>query len=568
MKHIIYSGLIILVMELLTPGCANPKTPTGGEKDTIPPTLLQSNPLDQTLNFSEQTIQLTFDEYVTAEKLTQNLIITPITDIKYKTLVKKQTVTIRFEQAFDDSTTYTLNFFDGITDITERNPAENLIIAFSTGNYIDSLFMFGNIRDLFSGKPTPKVTVGLYRLTDTLDFKTVKPTYFINTDENGAFRLQNIKANNYRLLAFEDENKNLLFDPSTEKHGFLNDTISLNESLSDSLNIRIVDIDASELKFNSARPSGLYYEVRYTKPIVSYSLLTQDITAVPSQLTAEKESIRFYNTSLIADSLQTIITVTDSLRNQRTDTVYVQFKESSRKAESYSVTLTPGSNTAIFTNPSFSINFNKPSRLIDSLSIQIPIDTLYTLNFPIQNYSYNHNNTALSFSWSINSQIIKDSLSALLNLHPIDTTNIDSTQLRIHNILTKIPTDRFQLTIPAATFVSVEKDSSQQITQAYKFAKPEEFGIIRANVTTSETSYTIQLMSQTKPIQSLTNCRACIFQHIPPGKYWVRVLIDSNQDSTWTYGNILKNIEPEPVYYFPEETTLRANWDVELPISF
>ena len=174
MKLIIKSLVIIILFEILSYGCANPISPTGGIKDTIPPTLLESNPVDQQLNFEGQTITLWFDEIISADKITSNLVITPTTETKYKTVQKKYSVSLQFEEPFDDSTTYTFNFFDGITDITEKNPAENLILAFSTGNYIDSLYLSGQVIDLLTGEPQDKITVGLYNITDSLDFPKIE----------------------------------------------------------------------------------------------------------------------------------------------------------------------------------------------------------------------------------------------------------------------------------------------------------------------------------------------------------------------------------------------------------
>ena len=55
-----------------------------------------------------------------------------LNDTQYKVKVNKYIVQLTFEEPFADSTTYTLNFADAITDVTENNPAPNAVIAFST----------------------------------------------------------------------------------------------------------------------------------------------------------------------------------------------------------------------------------------------------------------------------------------------------------------------------------------------------------------------------------------------------------------------------------------------------
>ena len=52
------------------------------------------------------------------------------------------------------------------------------------------------------------------------------------------------------------------------------------------------------------------------------------------------------------------------------------------------------------------------------------------------------------------------------------------------------------------------------------------------------------------------------FEYIKPGKYTFRLIEDLNKNAIWDTGNYLKKIKPEPVYYFPSELEVRANWDL------
>ncbi|RED94132.1 Ig-like domain-containing protein [Marinoscillum furvescens] len=564
MKNLLVAFSILIILDLLTSQCANPLTPTGGPKDTIPPTLISSTPEDQSLLFDKTEIVLSFDERVTAEKLKSNLVITPIYESKFKTLVKKNIVTIQFEEDFEDSTTYTLNFFDGITDITEKNAAENLIIAFSTGNYIDSLSIIGAVKDLFSNKPMEKMIVGLYRITDSLDFKKDKPTYFTSTDEYGAFKLQNIKANNYRLLAFKDENRNLLFDAATEAYGFKADTLKLVESITDSLFIPSLQIDASSLEFISARPTGRYYEVKYTKQVVSFDYSNSDSLYLPAKIVGENKTLRFYNNDNVSDSTQTIVSVRDSLANSRSDTLYVMFKESSRKPEEYSLSLLPKNGQGLFPPYRFHINFSKPSTLIDSFFVRIPIDTLIELSPQPKDFTWNSNNTQFSFQLELDKKQLIDTITNYRSTLQLDSVNLDSLHLLIDQNLQRYNPEQFKMVIVDSAFISVEHDTSTSLSNSYKFGQTENYGLVRVQINTDHTSYRVQLMSREEVAAEMSNCSDCTFTNVKPGDYWVRVLIDSNQDGKWTIGNLIQNKEPEPVYYFPEETTLRANWEVEL----
>ena len=52
------------------------------------------------------------------------------------------------------------------------------------------------------------------------------------------------------------------------------------------------------------------------------------------------------------------------------------------------------------------------------------------------------------------------------------------------------------------------------------------------------------------------------FNYVRPGKYTFRLIEDLNSNDMWDTGNYIKRKQPEPVYYFPSEIDVRANWDL------
>ena len=120
MKYFLQLIIIILLSVTAFHRCANPGRPTGGPKDTIPPILINAIPVSGTTNFKDQIIELEFSEYINADKIQQELIITPKTDIRYKSIVKRNKLILKLDQALEDSTTYYFNFANGVTDITEK----------------------------------------------------------------------------------------------------------------------------------------------------------------------------------------------------------------------------------------------------------------------------------------------------------------------------------------------------------------------------------------------------------------------------------------------------------------
>ncbi len=568
MKQLIIAIIGILIIDLLTNSCANPISPTGGAKDTIPPTLVESNPENQALNFSSKELILVFDEKITADKLRSNLIITPLSEITFKSFVKKNTITITFEEEFEDSTTYTLNFFDGITDITEKNPSENLILAFSTGPFIDSLSINGKIRDLFTNKESSEYIIGLYKITDTLDFKKNKPTYFTSSIDDGTFQINNIKAGKYKIFAFKDENKNLLFEAQNESYAFYNDTLILSQENIDSISLKSLSFDASKFDFNSSRPSGTNFEIRYSKQISEYKIKNELDLFTPSKIVGESDVIRIYPFASPFDSTRLIITALDTLKNSRTDTVFAMFKESSRKPEDYTSKLLPKNNAYINQNTLYHIQLNKPSILADTNFLYLAIDTLADIPITKTKSNFDDQHMDYQFSFQIEPEEINHILDSIKLLFPYDSLTADSVNLPIQNNLGRIKNESFNIFIKQGAFISVENDTSDIIESRYRFEEPGKYGKITLTVETDKTSYYVQLMKNDQKIREIYNCKTCLFEDLDPDDYWFRVLHDSDNDSTWTYGNFNQNIEPEPIYFFQEETTLRANWEVEINISF
>ncbi|MCZ6692582.1 MAG: Ig-like domain-containing protein, partial [Bacteroidetes bacterium] len=170
--------------------CANVRPPRGGPKDTIPPLMIASIPLHESLNFEGDEINIQFHERIIIDNLNNKLIITPRLDEEFDYKTGKYDLTIILNEKLKDSTTYTFNFADAVKDITEGNPAENAVIAFSTGNYLDSLIIQGTVIDLLTAQPIENSVVAIYELTDTLDIFSGSPRYFTRTNKSGVFKLE------------------------------------------------------------------------------------------------------------------------------------------------------------------------------------------------------------------------------------------------------------------------------------------------------------------------------------------------------------------------------------------
>src|SRR5690606_33950939 len=99
----------------------------------------------------------------------------------------------------------------------EGNAAQQVMLSFSTGNYLDTASVSGTVQDYLTGVPETNITVALYPETDTSNIRSKKPYYFSRTNADGSFQIQNIKNGNYWIFAHQDKNNSETYDQEAEK---------------------------------------------------------------------------------------------------------------------------------------------------------------------------------------------------------------------------------------------------------------------------------------------------------------------------------------------------------------
>ncbi len=209
-------------MSLILQQCANPVMPRGGPKDEQPPGVVQSNPANRSVNFIENTIEITFDEFVKLSNTQSEVLISPPLNKNPEYRLRGKTLQIKFEEELVPNTTYTIFFGDAIGDLTENNPVSGYSFVFSTGPVLDSMSIEGLVNNAFDLMAPEDAVVMLYdRAPDTIPVDSLpyllRPLYVARTDETGHFRLANLKDTRYKIFALSDMNSNFLYDMPGEK---------------------------------------------------------------------------------------------------------------------------------------------------------------------------------------------------------------------------------------------------------------------------------------------------------------------------------------------------------------
>ena len=208
---------LLAAVLLLVWGCANIRAPQGGAKDVDPPVVLEAIPAVGTTQFAGKSFSMTFNEWIQLSDIRAQLVVSPPLNKQPAVTLKKRTVTVSWEEPLRENTTYTFFFGDGIRDFTEANPAVDLSYVLATGPVLDSLELSGVVRSAATGEP---VGAGYRVLAYASGRKKPAmedlPDYFARTGSDGTFRLRNMRAGTYDLVALQDLNGNYLVDEFEE----------------------------------------------------------------------------------------------------------------------------------------------------------------------------------------------------------------------------------------------------------------------------------------------------------------------------------------------------------------
>ena len=207
-------GLSLFLLLLFFSSCANRGIgPQGGPKDTIPPRMVKEQPLNQSVNFHGKKIEITFNEYLQLDNIQQNLLVSPPQQVSPIVKAVGKKVTVEMQEDLIDSTTYTLDFGNAICDYTEKNPMRGYVFAFSTGDRIDSMEVYGRVANAEDLNPVSGLMVGLQANLHDSAFSTLPFTRVARSDSLGEFGIQNLRNGIYRLYALQDQSRDFLYQP-------------------------------------------------------------------------------------------------------------------------------------------------------------------------------------------------------------------------------------------------------------------------------------------------------------------------------------------------------------------
>lgn len=531
---------------LLLASCAQIVVPGGGEKDEIPPMVLSYTPDSAALNFKSRSIEILFDEYIVLSDINNQLLISPPFEHLPETTVKGKMLIINFDEkeVLKENTTYSFNFGNGVKDLNESNPKEDFRYLFSTGSFIDSLTVTGNVKNAFDHKTEKGLLVLLYSdFGDSAVFNNL-PNYFAKTKEDGSFQINNIREGKYKIYALKDENSNYKYDEN-EKVAFFVDTIDA------------IETEPVQLEMFTEPIKKLYIKKRihssYGKIQFIFNKSTDSIQIIPIHDTLNdndivldfsknKDSLTYWFKNFDKDSL----TLQVNHGSVILDTLEFKLKgkekslKNNRNPLRFNLLNSPDGNQRFDLNATVNLLFNNPIDTIHAdTTITLLIDSvLYTGNDLTFQYKQGKRN-ALAMNNSFNFK---------------ESTACD-------------------MMIPAGAFTDIFGLKSDTLHVRFKTRESKYYGTVKLKINIADSTqkatgnYIVQLLSQKERLvreKIIINGETINYEYLHPNQYILKIIVDENNNGKWDTGNVLEKLQPEKVIYYTEPVNIRSNWDLDL----
>ncbi|GAA4949690.1 Ig-like domain-containing protein [Algibacter agarivorans] len=532
MNKTLSNFILAAVIGLIFINCANRGTPDGGPKDETPPSIVKSEPDNYSINFKGKVIKIYFDEYIKIKDLQKQLIISPPMktqpDVTPLGAASKY-ITIKIYDTLQPNTTYAFNFGNSITDNNESNPYPYYRYVLSTGDYIDSLNVKGNIVDALKKQPETFVNVALYEVdstfADSIIYKET-PKYITNTlDSLTTFSIENIKAGKYMLMALKDGNGDNKFQQKTDQIAFYKSFIDVPTDSSYTLRLFSEDVDfkATRPRLLSGEKIAFGYEGDYKD--MAIKILSETPPEFEYRITKDPktDSLNYwYKPRLEVDSL---IFKVSHPNFEKNFTVRI----SEQKRDSLLIETAPSGN--IGNDDAFKISGNTPLVRFDNSKISLMDQDSTYVDFT-SDFDTITNTYALSFN--------------------------------------KTEANNYKIQVLPEAFVDFFDDTNDTLNYSVSTRKASNFGYARFTLVNAKYPLIIQLtdnQGEVKVEEYVSEAGEIDFLNLQPSMYSIRIIHDANGNQKFDTGSYLKKIQPEKVSHF-QDIEIRADWGIQETLQF
>jgi hypothetical protein len=543
-----------------------------------------SIPAMGSLNFRGKRLEITFDEFVSLDQVSEKFIISPPMKKKPQVYTKGKGIIVEFEEPLRENSTYTLFFQDAVRDLNEANILDNFEFVFSTGSTLDSLAVTGNVYSSLSLEVPEKTSVLLHRnLADSAVRKSM-PDYISGIDQNGYFRISNVAPGQYRLYALADEDNSRSYNLETEMFAFHDTVITVTPER----NYLPVPKDTVKSVITAASKPEVPQRAAASKPELPlrtgrHQLFMFRADRKARYLASSNREMKYklnFILSLPPDSLKFLFDIPGAPAGS-------WFTETNAGRDSIRIWIT---DSTLYSQPQMTTLLTYP--FTDSLGMTVSRTDTVPLRFsaPRPARTARIKKPVFTYESRIKTGDLRPSekiaFSAATPFRPPDTSRIklyelaDSKRKKISYNFHPDPVNscRYEFSAPlaqgkqylliadSASFGNIYGEVSDSAGFKFTVRDPESYNKLTLDISGFAGSRITQLLLQDEKVIGTvrgTGDGKVVFPLLDPGIYRLRTIYDLNSDGRWTSGDFSTGRQPEPVSYYGQEIDLKAGWNAD-----
>tara|TARA_B100000287_G_scaffold416714_1_gene451716 strand:- start:369 stop:1949 length:1581 start_codon:yes stop_codon:yes gene_type:complete len=515
--------------------------PPGGDKDIIPPELIEIIPPNGSTQFKGGRVELKFSEYLDENSLKNAIKIFPLLSNAPDIIFKGNRLFLEFSDSLPENQTIIIIINRNLADEHKIKVSKGLQIAYSTGESIDQGSIKGKI---FYSK---KGSVNLWKMQDDLDslnyFNRI-PDYVIDANDQGDFEFKYLSKGFYKIVAVDQSYAGVPILQDRTPYGlWWKPEIEIFGQNLENINIRIPE-QKKGLGIVSAKSLGgkwgqiLFFDniddvIDNFRVNIYYEDKTKAVTSIFKD-PIDKKKINFIIDKMVDSNISVFIRNDIKSLN---DTGYVKIKMDT---------------TFDTTNIKIVHPFPKQVLKIENDSI-VPLKVAFSNLIEISE----DNRSFL---------LLEDSIPIKYN-----TSRESPLSVNITPIENWKPKKQYYLKIYQDSFSSDYSKGLKDSLITIPFSTKEYRGF-GSLVIKSEMKFPNQMIAQLKPMDknvsffssSVNSLGVINIEKLPEGDYKLFFFQDLDGDNSHSAGNFVPYQPSEWFQEYPDTVKIRTNWQMEL----
>ncbi|MGK9367877.1 Ig-like domain-containing protein [Melioribacter sp. Ez-97] len=539
--------LILMITLMILQSCANQLPPGGGPEDTMPPSVIKVYPPSGATNFNDNTIEITFSEYINKNSVRNAIFVSPPLKYPFKYDWSGKTLRLELRDTLKRNTTYTITIGAEVEDYNKGNKMlEPFTFAFSTGNTIDIGKVAGKVYD---DDPSGVMILAYKDASDTVDISAEEPDYISQVGKNGRYTLLGLGNGEYRIIALKDKLNDLKYQINDDYYGVQYKRVILSDENTEvnDLDFMLTLGDTIPPKLSNAGAVDRYkYLIEFNEAVDSSKINSGNFYLVDS-LTNKKYYSRFFYKGR-GKKNQFYISLKDTLPvNGRTFLVAENIPDLKGNLTKYDIIPITPVTQADTTAPAF-----------------IGIEGAY----PENKIDYENPVVKCKFDEGFN---LPDSIAVLSDKKGnVFSYRIEKIDDATFNIIVKSrlrQATEYEMKIDLGKITDIAGNTVDSVlTVNFTTASDLEFSAVSGNIVcnsdTSDIYVVLKSIESGKSYLKKTDANKFEVNKVLPGKYIMWLFVDKDGDGGYSYGSVKPFKFAERFNYYPDTLNLRARWPV------